>query len=284
MKLSTLLTAAVLGLYVTGAADALFLTSLALLPITAITSLGGIAGLKLALAMTILGMLGWWNVSRYGVGLRAGIESSKLPDGLVPLPKPKSIFSGPTISIPIAALPYFLGGRVQRPLSIRLPVKDFVMLVNATTQFDTAKVNFSTRGSASVKGIKGSALHASGTLRSPLLNVESQQKATLRGRRSIEGDPQVIKDAVNLVHELDRDRCILRLSCEVSADASSYGPYGRRVASFMRSLEPIGRDLAFVDFEKAYRQGRSYGMPGCTQTYSSCKVDLKALVAFVQSS
>lgn len=180
MKPSTLLTAAILALYVSGGADALFLTSLALLPITAITSLGGIAGLKLAIAMKILGMLGWWNVSRYGVGLRADIESNKLPDRLVPLPKPKSIFSGPTISVPIAALPYFIGGRVQKPLTVRLPVKDFVMLANATTRFDSPKVMFSSRGSASVRGNKGSALHASETLKTPFLNMEAQQAATLR--------------------------------------------------------------------------------------------------------
>ncbi|KAH6943809.1 hypothetical protein HPB50_027492 [Hyalomma asiaticum] len=284
MRLSSLVAVAFLALVVAHTAEGLFLTSLALLPLSAIASVGGIAGLKLALAMKVLDMLGWFSVSRYGVGLRAGIESSKLPDRVVPRPKPQGFFSGPTISIPIAAVPYFLGGGIQKPLSVRLPIKDFVMLANATTDFDSPKVKFSSGGTASVKGNKGSSLHVSSSLKSPLVNMEARKRATIRGRRSIEGDPKVIKDAVRLVRELDTDRCILRLSCEVSADASAYGPYGRRVASFMRSLGPVGKDSAFVDFEQAYHTGRSSGLPACTQTYSSCKVDLRALVAFVQSS
>ncbi|KAH7942736.1 uncharacterized protein LOC119399581 [Rhipicephalus sanguineus] len=283
MRLSTLVAAAFLALLVAQTTDG-FLTSLALLPISAITSIGGIAGLKLAMAMKILDMLGWFKVSRYGIGLRAGIESSKLPDRVVPRPKPQGIFSGPTISVPIAALPYFVGGGLQKPLSVRLPIKDFKMLANATTDFDSPKVKFSSSGSASVNGNKGSMLQASSALKSPFVNLEGKHAATIRGRRSIEADPKVIKDAVNLVRELDTNRCILRLSCEVSADASAYGSYGRRVASFMRSLGPVGKDSAFVDFEKAYHRGRSSGLPACIQTYSSCKVDLRALVAFVQST
>ncbi|KAL3252697.1 hypothetical protein MRX96_054845 [Rhipicephalus microplus] len=108
-------------------------------------------------------------------------------------------------------------------------------------------------------------------------------RVVMSRRSTIESDPKVVKNAVNLVHELDTNRCILRLTCEVSADASAYGQYGRRVASFLRSLRPIGRDSAFVDFERAYRRGRSHGVPACVQTYSSCKVDLRAMVAFVQA-
>ena len=78
MRLSTLVAAVFLALLVAQTTDGLFLTSLAMLPISAITSIGGIAGLKLPMAMKILDMLGWFKVSRYGVGLRAGIESSKL--------------------------------------------------------------------------------------------------------------------------------------------------------------------------------------------------------------
>ncbi|KAH9362008.1 uncharacterized protein LOC144171555 [Haemaphysalis longicornis] len=275
---------AVLVLVSLEGADALFLSTLSLLPISAIVSLGGVGGLKLAIAMKILGMLGWWDVSRYGVGLRASIENNRLPERVVPLPKPQSIFSGPTISVPIALLPYFIGGRLKSPTSIRLPVKDFVLLANQSARFESPKVKFSSEGSATVKGTKGSQVHASGEFRSPLVNVEAEKTATLRGRRSIESDPRVVKEAVSLVKELDSDRCILRLSCEVSADPSSYGTYGRRVADFMTGLGPVGSDSAFVDFETAYRRGRSAGVAGCTRSYATCKFDLRALVALVESS
>ncbi|KAL3226856.1 hypothetical protein MRX96_048903 [Rhipicephalus microplus] len=285
MKLSTLVATAFLAFLVVQSANGMFLTSFALLPISAITSIGGIAGVKLAIAMKLLDRLGWFKVSRYGVGLRAGIESNKLPDRVVPRPDPKGFFSGPTISVPIAALPYLIGGARQKPLSLRLPVKDFKMLANATTNFDSPKVKFSSSGSASVKGDKATVLKASSALKSPFVNVEGKHAATIRGRRSsVETDPNVIKNAISLVRELDTNHCILRLSCEVSADPASYGRYGHRVASFMRRLGPVGKDSAFVDFEKAYYRGRSSGIPACIQAYSSCKVDLRAMVAFVQSS
>ncbi|KAH7981236.1 hypothetical protein HPB49_022486 [Dermacentor silvarum] len=198
MKLSsgTTVFAAILVVGLLQTTDSLFLSSLTLLPISAIVSLGGIGGLKLAIAMKILGMLGWWDVSR---------------------------------------------------------------------------------------GTKGSMTHASGELKSPLVNVEAQKTATLRGRRNIETDPLVIKEAVQLVHDLDTDHCLLRLSCEVSADPSNYGTYGRRVAAFMNGVGPIGSDSAFVDFEKANNQGRSSGVSGCAKAYPSCVYDLRALVALVES-
>ncbi|KAL1468269.1 hypothetical protein MTO96_041597 [Rhipicephalus appendiculatus] len=259
MKLSTLVATAFLALLVAQTTNGLFLTSLALLPISAITSIGGIAGIKLAIAMKLLDMLGWFKTRR---------ASSPAPQS------PCLLLRCRTSS----------GGGKQKPLSVRLPIKDFMMLANATTDFDSPQVKFSSSGSASVKGNKASVLQASSALKSPLVNVEGKHAATIRGRRSIESDPKVIKDAVNLVRELDTNRCILRLSCEVSADAAAYGTYGRRVFSFMRSLGPVGKDSAFVDFEKAYHRGRSSGVPACIQTYSSCKVDLRALVAFVQAT
>ncbi|XP_077514399.1 uncharacterized protein LOC144125150 [Amblyomma americanum] len=276
--------AAILVLTLPQEADSLFLSSLALLPVSAIVSLGGFVGLKLAIAMKILGMLGWFDVSRYGVGLRASIDDDKLPDRVVPLPKPRNIFPGPTISVPVAMLPYFIGGKFKGPSAIRLPVKDFMMLANQSVQFDSPSVRFSSDGAASVKGTKGSSLHASGKLKSPLVNVEARKTAMLRGRRSIESDPNVIKQAVRLVRQLDTDSCILRLSCEVSAEPSTYGEYGRRVADFVNGLGPVGRNSVFADFEQAHMQGAYAGMAGCKRAYSKCKVDLRALVALVESS
>ncbi|XP_075725655.1 uncharacterized protein LOC142767578 [Rhipicephalus microplus] len=284
MRLPTLVATTFLALLVAKTANGLFMTSLALLPISAITSIGGLAGLKLAIAMKLLDMLGWFKVGRYGVGIRAGIESNKLPDRVVLRAEPKDIFPGPTVSLPAAAVPHLIEGSMQKPLPVRLSVKDFKMLAKATTDFDSPNVKFLSSGSAYVKGYKRSVLQASSDLKNSLVNMEGQHAATIRSRRStIESDPKVVKDAVNLVHELDTNRCILRLTCEVSADASAYGQYGRRVASFLRSLRPIGRNSAFVDFERAYRRGRSHGVPACVQTYSSCKVDLRAMVAFVQA-
>ncbi|KAH7981584.1 hypothetical protein HPB52_000014 [Rhipicephalus sanguineus] len=286
MKLSSVSTAvvAILVIGVLPSADSMFLSSLALLPISAIVSLGGVGGLKLAIAMKILGMLGWWDVSRYGVGLRASVESNKLPERVVPLPKPQSVFSGPTIPVPIASLPYIIGGHHMKPVPVRLPAKKFFLLANQATRFDSPKVKFSGNGFASGRGTKGSMVHASGDLKTPLINVEAEKTATLRVHRSIEENPRVIKEATELVRDLDKHRCILRLSCEVSADPSRYGAYGRRVAAFMNGVGPLGRHSAFVDFEKAYTQGRSSGVPGCIRAYSSCKFDLPALVALVESS
>ncbi|KAH6946616.1 hypothetical protein HPB50_014207 [Hyalomma asiaticum] len=285
MKLSSVSTVFVFVVVVglLPSAESLFLTGLALLPISAIASLSGIGGLKLAVAMKILGMLGWWDVSRYGVGLRASVESNKLPARVVPFPKPQSLVSGPTIAVPIALLPHIIDGHYLKTVPVRLPAKNFFLLANQTARFDSPKLEFSGDGFASVRGTKGSMVHASGELKSPLVSVEAKKTATLRGRRSIEKDPRVVKDAVQLVRDLDTDNCILRLSCEVSADPSRYGTYGQRVAAFMTSVGPIGSNSAFVDFEKAYRQGRSSGVPGCTKTYSSCKFDLRALVAIAES-
>ncbi|KAL1428881.1 hypothetical protein MTO96_016636 [Rhipicephalus appendiculatus] len=286
MKLSSVSTfvAAILVIGALPSADSLFLSSLALLPISAIVSLGGVGGLKLAIAMKILGMLGWWDVSRYGVGLRASVESNKLPERVVPLPKPQIVFSGPTIPVPIALLPHIIGGHHVKTVPVRLPAKKFFLLANQATRFDSPKVKFSGGGFASVRGTKGAMVHASGELKTPLINMEAKKTATLRGRRSIEKNPRVVKEAIELMRDLDTDRCILRLSCEVSADPSLYGAYGRRVAAFMNGVGPLGRRSAFVDFEKAYRKGRFSGVPGCIRAYSSCKYDLPALVALVESS
>ncbi|KAL3243794.1 hypothetical protein MRX96_047379 [Rhipicephalus microplus] len=110
MKLATLVATAFLALLVAQNANGLFLTSLALLPISTITSIGGLAGLKLTIAMKLLDMLGWFKVIRYEKGLQAGIESNKLPDRVVLHAEAKDIFPGPTISFQVAPVPYLIGG------------------------------------------------------------------------------------------------------------------------------------------------------------------------------
>ncbi|KAL3252698.1 hypothetical protein MRX96_054846 [Rhipicephalus microplus] len=172
MRLPTLVATAFLALLVAKTANGLFMTSLVLLPISAITSIGGLAGLKLAIAMKLLDMLGWFKVGRYGVGIRAGIESNKLPDRVLLRAEPKDTFPSPTVSVPVAAVPYFIEGSMQKPLPVRLSVKDFKMLAKATSDFDSPNVKFLSSGSAYVKGNKGSVLQASSDLKNSLVNME----------------------------------------------------------------------------------------------------------------
>ncbi|KAG0436207.1 hypothetical protein HPB47_018079 [Ixodes persulcatus] len=263
-------------------AGAFFLTSLALLPLTSIIGLGGLAGLKLAIAMKLLGHLGWWNVSRYGVGLRTSIENDKLPEPLGPMPpKPHGLFHGRTIKIPIALLPYFFGGHFKSPGSFTLPAKDFSLLARQSFHLDGHKLKLSSQGAAGVNGAKGSFVQAHGNMESPLVNIDARKKATLKGKRSAESTFKVIDDAFSMVREMDVDRCILRLSCEVSADPQGYGKYGRRVASFADSMGPVGNKSAFAEFQTAYRQGKAYGIAGCRRAYSTCKHDLRGLASLI---
>lgn len=262
---------------------ALFLTSLALLPITSIIGLGGLAALKLAIAMKLLGHLGWFNVSRYGVGLRTSIENDVLPNPVGPLPpKPQGFFHGPTIKIPVALLPYFIGGHFKSPGSFEFPAKDFSLLAKQDLHLDSHKLKVSSQGAAGVNGVKGSFVQTHGNLQSPLVNVDSVKKATLKGKRSAESDSKIIGEAFSMVREMDVDRCILRLSCEVSADPQAYGNYGRRVASFVDSMTPVGNQSSFAEFQTAYRRGRAYGMEGCSRAYSKCKHDLRGLASLIE--
>ncbi|CAN7986000.1 unnamed protein product [Ixodes hexagonus] len=269
-------------------AGAFFLTSLALLPLTSIIGLGGLAGLKLAIAMKILGHLGWWNVSRYGVGLRTSIENDKLPEPVGPLPaKPQGIFHGlhgPTIKIPVALLPYFLGGHFKSPGFFKLPAKDFSLLATQNFHLDAHKLKLSSQGAAGVNGVKESFVQAHGNLQSPLVNVDARKKATLKGKRSVEPDNKVIDEAFSLVREMDVDRCILRLSCEVSASPQEYGRYGRRVATFVDSVGQVGNKSAFAEFQTAFRHGRAYGIAGCSRAYSMCKHDLRGLASLIEAA
>ncbi|KAH6927046.1 hypothetical protein HPB50_025361 [Hyalomma asiaticum] len=227
-------------------------------------------------------MLGWWNVGRHGVGLRASLESNRLPEHVVRTPRPRSVFSASTASVPIALLPYVIGGHYQKTAPASIPVKKSFPLPNRTARFDSPKIAFSANGFASVRGTKGSTIHASGDLKSPLVNVEAQKTATLRGRRSIEEDPLVVEEAMELVQDLDTDECMLRLSCEISADPPRYGSYGELVAAFISGVGAVGSESAFEDFERAYAQGRSNGVAGCSERYPSCYFDLQGLVALVE--
>lgn len=158
-------------------AEGLFLGTLALLPFSALASLGGLAGLKLAIAMKLLGHLGWWKVSRHGVGLRASIQNDKLPERFVPEPpKPHhGIFGGPTIRVPLALIPYFLGGHGKKWSPFKMPGSDFALLVDHSGNLDSSKVKFRSRSSAGVDGTKGSFLQASGNLKSPVVNVAAKK-------------------------------------------------------------------------------------------------------------
>ncbi|KAH7971648.1 hypothetical protein HPB52_001146 [Rhipicephalus sanguineus] len=289
MKLSSVsVLAVILVVGLSPTADSLFLSSSALLPISAIVSLGGVGGLKLAIAMKLLGMLGWRDVGRHGVGLRTSLERNMLPDRAIPIPGPRRAFSGTEISVPNALLPHIVTtGRYLKTVPVHLPPGKLFLLADRSSRFDSPQVRFSADGFASVRGTKGSTVHASGELKSPLVNVEAQKTATLRGRRNIENEnieehPLVVKEAMQLVRDLDTDDCLLRLSCEVSADPPRYGSYGTRVAAFMNGTGPVENDSAFADFVKAYIWGKSSGVPGCAKEYPSCEYDLHALVNLVE--
>ncbi|KAL3252696.1 hypothetical protein MRX96_054844 [Rhipicephalus microplus] len=147
------------------------MTSLALLPISAITSIGGLAGLKLAIAMKLLGHARLVQSgplrSRYPSRHRkqqAARPSRAARRAKRHLPRPHGI-------------PYRLlrcrtlsRGSMQKPLPVRLSVKDFKMLAKATTDFDSPNVKFLSSGSAYVKGNKGSVLQASSDLKNSLVN------------------------------------------------------------------------------------------------------------------
>ncbi|KAL3230334.1 hypothetical protein MRX96_023390 [Rhipicephalus microplus] len=283
MKLSsvTVVIAAILVIGAMPSADSMFLSSLALLPISAIVSLGGVGGLKLAITMKLLGLLGWWDISHYGVGLRASVENNKLHARV--MPKPQILFSGQVVPVPIALLPHVVGGpRVKTaPGSSFLPKHSSCWQIKLLALIHP-KSSFPVRASLASGGTNGATVHASGELKTPHNQSEHQEDCHFAG--NIEKNPRIIKEAIELVRDLDTDRCMLRLSCEVSADPSRYGTYGQRVVAFMNGVRPLGRHPTIADFEKAYNKGRSGGVPGCIRAYSRCKYDLAALVALVEYS
>ncbi|KAH7950562.1 hypothetical protein HPB51_028403 [Rhipicephalus microplus] len=291
MKVSSItVLAALLVLGLPPSAHSMFLSSSALLPVSAIVSLGGVGGLKLAIAMKLLGMLGGLHVARYGVSLPTSLESDRLPDRMVPVPKPRKASSaGDEISEPIAFLPHILTtGRYLRNVPVRHSARKFFLHGDRTGRFDLPEVKFSADGSASIRGTKGSMLHASGELKSPLVNLQAQKTATMRVRRDaeldyVENHPLIIQAARQLMHDLETDECVRRLSCEVSADPPRYGSYGTRLAAVMEGTGPVARDPAFTDLVTAFIWGKAHGVPGCANEYPSCQYDLAAIVSLVEA-
>ncbi|KAL3217943.1 hypothetical protein MRX96_031864 [Rhipicephalus microplus] len=292
MKVSSItVLAALLVLGLPPSAHSMFLSSSALLPVSAIVSLGGVGGLKLAIAMKLLGMLGGLHVARYGVSLPTSLESDRLPDRMVPVPKPRKASSaGDEISEPIAFLPHILTtGRYLRNVPVRHSARKFFLHGDRTGRFDSPEVKFSADGSASIPGNQG--IHAA-----CLWRAEESPGSTCRHRRLpqcgaaampeldyAENHPLIIQAARQLMHDLETDECVRRLSCEVSADPPRYGSYGTRLAAVMEGTGPVAQDPAFTDLVTAFIWGKAHGVPGCAKEYPSCQYDLAAIVSLVEA-
>lgn len=186
MKTSTLFVAAAVSLQLLLSfhqAEGLFFTSLALLPFGALASLGGLAAIKVAIAMKLLGHLGWFKVSRYGVGLRASIDNQKFPERLVPAPpKSKGLFDGPSIKVPVNILPYVLGVPFKKATTFKLPGKDFVLRADQSAKLASSHSSYTSHGAAGIDGTKWSFLQHAGNLKTPLVNVDDRKKVSYKVR------------------------------------------------------------------------------------------------------
>ncbi|XP_064482486.1 uncharacterized protein LOC135395176 [Ornithodoros turicata] len=255
-----------------------------------VIALGGAAGIKLAVAMKILRYLGFFDISRYGVGLRASVENEALPETVVPAPlRSPGLGSGPTISVPVAVLPFLLGQGItdkvaKKKEGVNSIGQDFRLEASQSASWDDDKFKISEHGDASLDGSKGAAVQFGGNLRSPIVNADTLQKASIMAKRSVTIDSHVYDKAFALVRDLDVDDCVEKVTCEIGADPARYGAYGLRVDEFLASLAPLANSSSFYDYQQAYNVGTKSGLEECSKVFPDCKFDLRGIAALLDSS
>ncbi|CAN8021958.1 unnamed protein product [Ixodes persulcatus] len=230
------------------------LLSLALLPYTIIFNMAGIAGVKLAIAVKLLGLFAWW---------RAGISEATMT-GAVSLPGMGDL--------PLHMLPGILGEVVRSMLQDdNVGVGFFQRMARNEDSSFTGRQD---KGPLSYSDLE--------RLRRTQQLIAKLRRNAFRSRAA---NMTEFAPALDLIHEMDVDDCMLKLSCEVGAEPARYGNYGKRVALFVRELGTIGgKGSSFQRYQAAFDVGRKTQLSLCGRIYPNCQYDLVMLTMMVEKA
>lgn len=286
------------------------LLSLTILPYTIIYNLAGIAGVKVALALKLLGLLGWW---------RAGISDATLDRELdfrgVELPT-GAVFPG-TPNLPVHMIPGILAEIVRSVLQDDNVGSGFFQREPAVEQQPASPWERSRGTPASPlglllgggqwpadpqsaqPGVQPFFVHPDWTAamgydrykRGASTSSETQPPPGFyrRPRLGKLGKAPTARElygyTLEMIQDIDADDCMLKLCCEVGADPVRYGSYGRRLSSFIRQLHQLSGEPSLLRrYHEAYQKGHSSFRGNgsmCAPTFSNCTFDMQRMTDLV---
>ncbi|KAH7960999.1 hypothetical protein HPB52_000291 [Rhipicephalus sanguineus] len=286
------------------------LLSLTLLPYTIIYHMAGIAGVKVALALKLLGLLGWW---------RAGISDATLDRELdfrrVELPT-GAVFPG-TPNLPVHMIPGILAEIVRSVLQDDNVGSGFFQREPAAEQQASSPWARSRGTPASPLGLLlgGGQWPVDPQPAQPGVHTVFEHPAWTDGtgydrykrdatssfatrlppgffRRPRLGEPGKAPTArdlygytLEMIQDIDADGCMLKLCCEVGAEPVRYGSYGRRLSGFIRQLRRLSGEASLLRryheaFEKGHLNFRGNSSM-CAPIFRKCNFDMQTMTDLV---
>ncbi|CAN7937401.1 unnamed protein product [Ixodes hexagonus] len=273
MNLVAMLLLLLVYLHETCVADGLFfgpLLGLAFLPYTIIFNIAGIAGVKLAIAVKLLGLFGWWRAGISEATMNRQLDWRALP---TPIPLQAGDATLPGLdNLPLHMIPGILGEIVRSMLQDdNVGMGFFQRAVRKEDPSFTGRQNKTPFSYSEWERLR----------RTQQLLAKLRRHAS----RSRAANMTEFTPALDLIHEMDVDDCMLKLSCEVGAEPARYGSYGRRVASFVQELGSLGGNgSSFQRYQAAFEVGRMSRLSLCGRLYPNCQYDLVALTMMVDKN
>ncbi|KAL1429707.1 hypothetical protein MTO96_036950 [Rhipicephalus appendiculatus] len=287
------------------------LLSLTILPYTIIYNMAGIAGVKVALALKMLGLLGWW---------RAGISDATLDRELdfrgVELPT-GAVLPG-TPNLPVHMIPGILAEIVRSVLQDDNVGSGFFQREPAAEQQPASPWARSRGTPASPLGLLLGGGHwpvepqpaqpgVHTVFEHPAWTDGSGYDRYKRGastssetrpppgffRRPRLGErgnwPPRVRDlygyTLEMIQDIDADGCMLKLCCEVGAEPVRYGSYGRRLSGFVRQLRRLAGEASLLRrYHEAFQKGHSNFQGNsslCAPAFRNCTFDMQKMTDLV---
>ncbi|XP_070388818.1 uncharacterized protein [Dermacentor albipictus] len=284
------------------------LLSLTVLPYTIIYNMSGIAGVKVALALKLLGLLGWW---------RAGISDDTLQREVdyrqVELPT-GALFPG-TPNLPVHMIPGILAEIVRSMLQDDNVGSGFFQRSPAGDQEGALAWENRRYAAASplspphgrtgwpnsgypgrsqpgfehpawTDGTRFNRFKRGGPTSSetpPPRGFFRQPRFDEAGKAPSALD--VYGYTLEMIQDIDVDGCMLKLSCEVGAEPVRYGSYGRRLTGFIGQLRTLGGETSLLRrYQDAFEKGRLQ-YPGnssmCAPVFEKCTFDMQRMTDLV---
>ncbi|KAH7965970.1 hypothetical protein HPB49_012330 [Dermacentor silvarum] len=285
------------------------LLSLTVLPYTIIYNMSGIAGVKVALALKLLGLLGWWRagISDETLHREVDFRQVELPTG--------ALFPG-TPNLPVHMIPGILAEIVRSMLQDdnvgsgffqRAPVASEQPGAlpwersrdTAASPFDTLQreTGWPNSGHAAQRGGRPGFEHPAwtdGTRFDRFKRSESSETQRPPGFYRRPRFDQVGKApsaldvygyTLEMIQDIDVDGCMLKLCCEVGAEPVRYGSYGRRLTGFIGQLRTLGGETSLLRrYQDAYETGRLHfrgNSSMCTPVFKGCTFDMQRMTDLV---
>lgn len=292
------------------------LLSLTLLPYTIVYNLSGIAGVKIALCLKLLGLLAWWRAGISDETMRREVDlrALELPTG--------ALFPGMP-NLPLHMAPGIVAEIVRSMLqddnvgagffqrsATEMPPTDEEPPALWDRGHGSPYGDFANAGGWPARGVAFPAQTVYGGFNYPFLAAAAAATGFDKLKRSADTPTQlampprgwfrqprggqhtgratvgdVFGYTLEMIQDMDADDCMLKLSCEVGADPTVYGSYGRRLSGFIRELRSLGgSESKLRRYQDAFEAGRRR-FPGdrnrCGPAYASCQYDMQKITDFV---